>query len=59
VDNRGKLDQEVQDAARDGRLACAVAFELARKNGVSPKEIGDAANRVGVKIVACQLGCFK
>jgi hypothetical protein len=59
VDNRGRLDREVQNAAKDGRLACAAAFELARKNGVSPKEIGDACNRVGVKIAACQLGCFK
>ena len=59
MDNRGKLDQEVRDAAKDGRLPCAAAFELARKNGVSPKEIGDAANRVGVKIAACQLGCFQ
>ena len=45
-------------ATGDGRLSCARAWGIARRLKVSPEEIGDAANRLGVRIVDCQLGCF-
>ena len=46
---------------RDGRmtLGCAVAFELAEQFGVKPVEIGRICNRHKIKMVKCQLGCFK
>jgi len=45
---------------RGGRrcLSCAAAFTLARECGMTVKEIGEICNRDGIKIVACQLGCF-
>jgi hypothetical protein len=49
----------VRARAKDGRLACREAFTLANELGVAPGRIGEAANAVGVKIAACQLGCFK
>ena len=42
----------------DGRLPCAVAFKISRKLKVSPRKVGDMANRLNVKISNCQLGCF-
>ncbi len=42
----------------NGKLPCAVAFKIARKLKVSPKQVGDAANRLNIKISNCQLGCF-
>ncbi|MCL6449781.1 MAG: hypothetical protein K6T75_00605 [Acetobacteraceae bacterium] len=48
----------VVEAAADGRLPCARALELARRLGVSPREVGAAADSAGVRITACQLGCF-
>jgi hypothetical protein len=42
----------------DSRLGCAVALGLARKLGVTPGDIGDAANQQKVRIVNCQLGFF-
>ena len=56
------MDSRVKDAVRerscDGRLSCASALALAEEFGVAPLEVGEAANELGIKIVACQLGCF-
>jgi hypothetical protein len=45
---------------RDDRkvLTCAMAVRLSREHDMSLKEIGDACNRLGIKIRECQLGCF-
>lgn len=40
------------------RLPCAVAFDVARALGVSPLEIGQAADRMALRLVKCQLGLF-
>ncbi len=40
------------------RLSCARAVELSKKHDISLKEIGEVCNRLGIKITACQLGCF-
>ncbi len=51
--------EKVREASREGRLACRKAFELAGALGVNPSEVGAAADELGIKIAACQLGCFK
>jgi len=53
------LAEAVLAQAQEGRIACGQAFALARRLGVAPRDVGDACNRAGVKIVQCQLGCFK
>jgi hypothetical protein len=53
-----ELEAAVKEAAEEGRVPCARALKLARQQGVSPRRIGKACNRAGVKIVDCQLGCF-
>ncbi len=40
-------------------LACDKAFEIAAELGIEPSEIGKVCNMLKIKIVACQLGCFK
>ncbi len=52
------LENEVNASLVDGRLPCAVAIKIGRKLKVSPRKVGDTANRLGVKISNCQLGCF-
>ena len=54
----GTIENEIQDSLVDGKLPCAVAFKIARKLKVTPRQVGDAANRLNIKIVSCQLGCF-
>jgi hypothetical protein len=42
----------------NGRLPCPAAHALGHELGVPLTDIGDAATRMGVKIVDCQLNCF-
>lgn len=52
------IEDEIKASLVDGKLPCAVAFGIAKKLKVSPKQVGDAANELKVKIASCQLGCF-
>jgi hypothetical protein len=40
-------------------LSCSQAFRLSSKQGISLEEIGELCNKNGIKIISCQLGCFK
>ena len=40
-------------------LSCTDAFKLSKEHGISAKEIGDTCNDLGIKIIDCELGCFK
>jgi hypothetical protein len=53
-----KLEEKIRSSLVDGKLPCAVAFKIAKELKVSPRNVGDAANRLSVKISSCQLGCF-
>ena len=53
-----KLELEIQDSLVDGKLPCAVAFGIAKKLKVSPRQVGDTASKLNIKIKSCQLGCF-
>lgn len=48
----------VAAASEEGRLECAKAFELAKKMGTDPLEIGRAADIKNISIVKCQLGLY-
>jgi len=53
------IERALREAAVDGRIACAAALALAARLGVPPREVGAAADRAGIRISACQLGCFR
>ena len=52
------LEEELKASLVDGRLPCAVAFKIAGKLKITPRQVGEAANKLDIKIVTCQLGCF-
>ena len=52
------LEQEMRASLVDGKLPCAEAFRIAKKVKVAPKEVGDMANELNIRIASCQLGCF-
>ncbi len=60
-DKRGKMsdiEREIVKASARGEISCRKALLLAENMGVPPRMVGDAADRAGVKIISCQLGCF-
>ena len=52
------MDEEIQASLVNGKLPCPQAFRIAKKFKVAPREVGDAANRLQIKICNCQLGLF-
>lgn len=56
------FSREVTDGVRsalvNGGLPCLAAHDLGRELKVNLKEIGDAATRMKIKIIDCQLNCF-
>jgi len=53
-----ELETKIKSSLVDGGLPCAVAFKIARELKVSPRDVGEAADRLSVKLCTCQLGCF-
>ncbi|MBS3909109.1 MAG: hypothetical protein KGZ93_05735 [Actinobacteria bacterium] len=51
--------KRVEEAATDKRISCTVARKVAEDLGVPARMVGDACDELGVKIHACELGCFK
>ena len=63
MDTRTELAEAVKQACvkREGKmtLRCADAFVIAKQCGATLESIGRLCNEQHVKIVQCQLGCFK
>lgn len=50
--------EAVAREASENRITCSAARGLATELDVSVHLIGQACNELGIKIVACELGCF-
>ena len=53
-----QLDDKIKASLEDGKLPCPVAFKIAKELKVGPQDVGEACNRLKIKIRSCQLGCF-
>ncbi len=53
-----ELKQEMLKRAVDGRLSCAAARLIAEDLKIPYREVGAAANDLGIRIRSCDLGCF-
>ncbi len=53
-----ELEKKIQSSLVNGKLPCAVAFQIAKEMKVTPKEIGETCNKLQIKVKSCQLGCF-
>ncbi len=53
-----EVEEKVKSSLVNGKLPCAVAFKIAKELKVSPREVGERADKLGIKICNCQLGCF-
>ncbi|TYO94757.1 hypothetical protein [Desulfallas thermosapovorans] len=56
--NIEKIKTALLNAAKDGKLSCTAARKLAEELGVAPREIGQMADELKIKIYGCELGCF-
>ncbi len=45
-------------SGNEGRLTCAQAWEIAARFHVPKMQVGYVADRMGVRVVQCQLGAF-
>ncbi|MCE5194047.1 MAG: hypothetical protein LLF28_01105 [Nitrospiraceae bacterium] len=55
---KNRIEEEIKKRAVDGKLSCPAARKIAEDLNVSYKEIGEAADRLKIKINNCALGCF-
>lgn len=53
-----EIEQAIREAAGASGLPCAAAFFLAEQLRVPPHAIRESADRIGLRIVFCQLGLF-
>jgi len=53
-----ELEEKVASSLMNGKLPCTIAFKIAQELKVSPQEVGEAADKIGIKVSSCQLGCF-
>ncbi len=56
--NNEEIAAKVKEKAKDNKINCKTALNLANEFGVPPKTIGDVCNDLKIKIHNCQLGCF-
>ncbi len=58
-DDERKIDEAILASLVSGYLPCPVALKLSSRLGVEAKAVGEAANRLRIRITDCLLGCFK
>ena len=53
------LQTTIKSFLKDGYLPCGVAHKIAREADVPLIAIGAIADKLGVRVTNCQIGCFK
>jgi hypothetical protein len=52
------IETKIKEVLVKGKLPCPAAFQLAKEFNLTPKQVGDLANKLNIRIATCQLGCF-
>ena len=53
-----RVAEKLNQLANDNLLTCGQAHQLANSLQIEPILVGKTAQRLGIKISDCQLGCF-
>lgn len=56
--NEEEIAKKLKEATKDGKITCAAAQKIAIDNKIPMKQVGDLLNKLKIKIIQCQLGCF-
>ena len=54
-----KITSAFKKEGIEHEIKCPQAFAVAEKYGITKSDLADYCNSHGIKIRACQLGCFK
>ena len=52
------IKNEILKHAKNEKIPCAVAFEIAKALKISPEKVGKTADLMNFKLTKCQLGLF-
>ncbi len=52
------VKEEVLKRSKEGKLPCAVAFEIVKDLGVTAGEVGKTVDLLNFRLMKCQLGLF-
>jgi len=55
---KDEIATKLKEAAREGKIICAMAQKIALENKIPMKQVGEILNEMKIKIIQCQLGCF-
>ncbi|MGD0625014.1 MAG: hypothetical protein ABSB32_09885 [Thermodesulfobacteriota bacterium] len=55
---KDEIAAQLKEAAREGKITCAMAQKIANENKIPMKQVGEILNQMKIKIIQCQLGCF-
>ncbi len=58
ADEKSISQRLLELSGADRRISCSEARKLARDRDVPPAEVGRLCDELGIKIYACELGCF-
>lgn len=53
-----ELVAKLQELYPEGKISCTEAHEIAAKFNIALGDMGDLCDLAGIKIFACELGCF-
>ncbi|EDM24543.1 LysR family transcriptional regulator [Caminibacter mediatlanticus TB-2] len=53
-----KIEELIEKYKENGKITCASCYKIATKLKITPKEVGDKCNEIGVRITDCDLGQF-
>ena len=54
-----QLEDTIKASLKEGYLPCPIAWKIAKDYNISKIAVGEIADRLGIRITNCQLGCFK
>ncbi|CFX90580.1 Uncharacterized [Syntrophomonas zehnderi OL-4] len=55
---RKVIMEKLMEISNQDRITCAEARKLAEDLKIEKSEVGKACDEAGIKISACELGCF-
>lgn len=58
IESQKKIKAVLIEGAENGRIPCSVARRIAEHMKVPYKKVGEIADKMGIKITNCELGCF-